>query len=307
MIALRTVLCPVDFSPATARQVDLAADVARAFNARLILHHNRHSLGTGASVGWMWHADRQWDTQETLEEKLRVCASRVGKEVTVEPLLTEGPVSRSVLTVVEAVDADLTVLTAHGTAAEDHASITERMLEHGRRAVLILHEPVVERRTPHFAANTDEPQILLVPTDLTSHSESAVQTGFELARAVPVDLHLLHVVPGGSRAPSEQHMFAQETKLRALVPEDLAGRVRVHVQHGDPAREIPRLADLLNASCILMGEHARTPLRRWLGRETSRVVLHQAHCPVWYVPGAWPHQAAPLRVARDNTDLRRSV
>jgi hypothetical protein len=37
MIAIRTILCPVDFSPATPRQVDLAANLCLAFNARLVL------------------------------------------------------------------------------------------------------------------------------------------------------------------------------------------------------------------------------------------------------------------------------
>ena len=36
MFALHTVLCPVDFSPATPRQVDIAADLCRAFGAKLI-------------------------------------------------------------------------------------------------------------------------------------------------------------------------------------------------------------------------------------------------------------------------------
>ena len=40
MLSIRTVLCPVDFSPVTARQVDVAADLARAFGARFVLHHN---------------------------------------------------------------------------------------------------------------------------------------------------------------------------------------------------------------------------------------------------------------------------
>jgi len=28
-----------------------------------------------------------------------------------------------------------------------------------------------------------------------------------------------------------------------------------------------------------------TPLRRWFSRDTARAILHQARCPVWYVPG----------------------
>jgi hypothetical protein len=57
MIAIRIVVCPVDFSAATDRQVKLAADVCRAFGARLVLHHNITDVSVGAGIGWMWHAD----------------------------------------------------------------------------------------------------------------------------------------------------------------------------------------------------------------------------------------------------------
>ena len=97
MIALRTVLCPVDFSPATSRQVELAADLCRAFGARLVLHHNRHSLGAVASVGWMWNAEHHGDSLTVVEAKLRDCLTCVPHGVSAEHLMTEGPASLSVL------------------------------------------------------------------------------------------------------------------------------------------------------------------------------------------------------------------
>ena len=44
MTVIKTILCPVDFSQATARQVELAAGLARLFGARLVLHHNEPAL-----------------------------------------------------------------------------------------------------------------------------------------------------------------------------------------------------------------------------------------------------------------------
>src|SRR5262245_25592119 len=129
MISLQTVLCPVDFSPATPRQVDLAAELCRAFGARLVLHHNRHSLGAGASVGWMWNADHYGDCRTVQEAKLRECLARVPDGIRVEPLTTEGPPSRAVLAAGDLVQADLFVLTAHGTLSDDHASITQKVIE----------------------------------------------------------------------------------------------------------------------------------------------------------------------------------
>ena len=286
MIALETVLCPVDFSPATPRQVDLAADLSRTFGARLVLHHNRHSLGAVASVGWMWNADHQCDSQTVVEAKLRDCLSRVPEGVRAEQLTTEGPASRAVLAAGELVKADLVVLTAHGTLADDHASITRQVLEHGGRAVLVLHDPTVEPRTPRFASESVDAQIVVVPTDFEPASRAALELGFDLTRQLPIELHLLHVLPS-ARVWRSHHAGSDEEvlgKLRALVPEELAARVKVHVEHGDVGHGIAAAAEGLSAVCIVMGEHTGTAGRRWFGRNTQSVVLHQAHCPVWYVP-----------------------
>ncbi len=286
MIALKTVLCPVDFSAATPRQIDLAAELSRTFGARLVLHHNRHSLGNVASVGWMWKADHHGDSQPVVEAKLRDCLSRVPEGVRAESLTTEGPASRAVLAAGELVKADLVVLTAHGTLADDHASITQQVLEDGGRAVLVLHEPAVEPRTLRFVSESAAPQIVLAPTDLEPASHAPLELGFDLTRQLPIELHLLHVV-SSARVWRRHHAGSDAdvlSKLRALVPEELATRVRVHVEHGDVGQGIAAAADRLSAACIVMGEHNRTASRRWFGGNAQSVVLHQAHCPVWYVP-----------------------
>lgn len=282
MIALRTVHCPVDFSPATPRQVDLAVDLCRAFGARLILHHNRHSLGTGAAVGWMWNADHHGESQAVLEAKLDECCKRIPEGVKVEPVITEGPVARVVQVVAEAVEADLVILTAHGRPSEDHASISEKLIESGDRAVLVLHEPSVETRTPHFAADTPVPQVVLAPTDLTPESRAAIEVGFDLLRRLPIELHLLHMLTNGrGNGTAKERALLQ---MRMMVPTEFGDRVKLHVEQGDPAEGIAKAADQFGAACIVMGEHTRT-MWGWFQRDTSREVLHRAHCPVWYVPG----------------------
>ena len=288
MIALKTVLCPVDFSPATPRQVDLAADLCRAFGARLMLHHNRQSMGIGPSVGWMWNADHQGNPQAAVEDKLRECVSRVPEGVSVDSLITEGPTSRMVLVVAEAIEADLVLLTTHGTRSDEHASITEQVLTQGERATLVLHEPSLEPRTPHFASRSNERQVVVAPTDLSSASRSAMDVGFELARTLPIELHLLHFLPKARRHGERDDAVEEKirSEIRALVPKDVAARAQVHIEHGDPAEGIPRAAQQLSAACIVMTEQMRNPLLRWFSRDTSRAVLHQAPCPVWYVPPA---------------------
>jgi nucleotide-binding universal stress UspA family protein len=286
MIALKTVLCPVDFSPATQRQVDLAAELCRAFGAKLVLHHNLHSLGTGASVGWMWKVDHHGDGPASRQARLDEYRSRLPEGIASEGLITEGPVSRTVLAVSESLKVDLVVLTAHATHSDQHQSITERVLEEGNRAVLVLHETAVEPRTLHFTSAGGERQIVIVPTDLRADSRAALELGLELARLLPIELHLLHVIANGilhrASEPSDEDV---RRKMRAMLPEDLADRTQLHVEHGDPSQGIARAVDQLSASCVVMGEHQRKSMKSWFSRGTSHAVLRQAHCPVWYVPG----------------------
>ena len=59
----------------------------------------------------------------------------------------------------------------------------------------------------------------------------------------------------------------------------------MHVEDGDPAQGIIRAAETTSADYIVMGEHTRAPIRRWVSKDTSRAVLRDSPCPVWYVPG----------------------
>src|SRR5262249_51346912 len=92
MIAIRTVLCPVDFSPATSRQLELATRLCRAFKARLILHHNLNAMAVGAAVGWMYAADHPCLSEESaLQRLVGLAESQTGLEV--ETHVTRGPMS----------------------------------------------------------------------------------------------------------------------------------------------------------------------------------------------------------------------
>ncbi|MGE3957600.1 MAG: universal stress protein [Vicinamibacterales bacterium] len=279
MLAIRTVLCPVDFSEATSRQAHMAAALARLCGARLVLHHNLSALGVGAGVGWMWSDEKAPITEERVAARLGDLATAIGPGVPIELRITEGPASSSVRAVSEAVDADVVVLCTHDAQSDDHASVTATVLHHTHRAVLALHEPSHDAGELRLEAGTGAPQVLLVPTDFSPESRQAVEFAFDLARLLPLDVHLLHMV----RRHESTHAEA-DRHLRALVPPDFGSRVQVHVREGDAREGIVATARDLNAACIVMGEHARSLMRRWFSSDTSEGVLHAAPCPVWYVP-----------------------
>lgn len=288
MAAIRTILCPVDFSPATGRQVHLAVDLCRLFGARLVLHHNLDEAPSAVGVAWMWahdHPDRPSEQDDGV--RLQELLNSLPREVMCEGKITHGLAATSVLRVGAAVGADLLLLSTHGEGSEDHTSITQQILDRADCPVLALHEPCVDCEGLRFDLVAGRaPQVVLVPTDLTDDAAGAVSFAFELAKSLPFELHLLHVLelPPKSEPPAPSRLEAVRHRLLSLAPPELSGRVDAHVTAGSPAERIGELAQHIQAVCIVMGEHTRGALRRWITHDNSRDVLHHARCPVWFVP-----------------------
>ncbi|HEY4589700.1 MAG TPA: universal stress protein, partial [Thermoanaerobaculia bacterium] len=147
--------------------------------------------------------------------------------------------------------------------------------------VLALHEG--NQPALHIAPADTQIYHVLVPTDFSPAGERATLYACELARVLPLRLHLLHVIPRkGSWA--DKSVAEARRKLTAAVPQELENRVTVHVEVGDAAEMIAAAAVRLGVSCVIMGAHARTLLRRFFTRDTSLALLHKMACPVWFVP-----------------------
>ena len=284
MNPIRTVVCPVDFSPATARQVGLASDICRAFGAQMVLHHNVTDASHGAAVSWMWHADHVPTGPSSVDEQLRQLVHAIPRDVEVETCITRGAVTEGVLAVSDAAEADVVVLCEHRGKAEDHASVIEFMLERSSRAVLALHDHGTDMTVPRFFRDGEESitQAVLVPVNVHGGTHPQIDLACDLARRFPLRLQLLHVIEAGTGESPEESEIRK--RLQDLVPADLASRAWFHVETADPVTAIVETARRLSAGCIVMGEHTRVPVKRWFKRDTSRAVLHEAHCPVWYVP-----------------------
>lgn len=299
MFQIRTVLCPVDFTERDDRALDLAIEVCRSFDARLILHHNVGNAPAGPAVSWMYHQEHQngHRPEEMASNKLREMLASFPSELRAEARLSNSVTVAAIRHLEEELRADLVILATHGASTEDHASITEEIVEESVCPVLVLHED--RRPTLHIQPGETRIFDVLVPTDFSPSGDRAVAYAFEMARILPFRLHLLHVIPprktvriatGVSMTPAllykEEPVEEMKARLAALVPQDLENRVNLRVEVGEPAEKIAEAASSLGASCIVMGAHARSFLRRYFTRNTSRALLHAASCPVWFVPEA---------------------
>lgn len=301
MQALETVFCPVDFSPDTDRQVQAAEEVCAAFDATLVLHHNVVGPAPGLHKAWEWSEEhRPTETDEDAATRLRRLVERVG--VRAEARVTEGPLRLVLDHLMREIGADLVVLASHGETTDDHTSLTECILGDGECAVLALPEDDAGRRLRLRPERHERPAAILVPTDLSPAARRATELAFELARRLPLEVHLLHVETGfaglaaqpiDAVAPvsesRERATSELRRRLRESLPEDLETRIEIHLARGRPAERVLELAALLDPELIVMGEHARGFFRRFFTADTARRMLHRAPCPVWFVPPSTEH------------------
>lgn len=282
---IRTILCPIDFSDLSARELTIAAELGRDFGACLVLHHNRTAIPPGLARAWDWEASHRGERLGEAEAERRMAAAlaSVPAGVRVEGVITSGPVGSVVLSLAERLPADLIVIGSHGWSTEEHASVTERIIAGTPCPVLSLHEGGEPAEPLHLAtARGAPPPRAVVPTDFSSTARRAVDYAYALSRAVPLHLELLHVLPAGRWSAAAEEAARQ--RLEAAVPDDLTTRVATRIRHGEPTSEILAHLAQVRPQFAVVGGHARDVLRHLFTRDTTCAVMHAASCPVWIVP-----------------------
>jgi nucleotide-binding universal stress UspA family protein len=280
----KIVLCSVDLTDLTGPEVEFASEVCDAFGARLVLHHNVIAVAPGLTRAWEWkglHSEAQ-ESKREVEQRLRKIMSGLPPTFPVEASITTGSLVPIVLELATRLPADLVVLGSHGWSTEEHASVAERIVDRAPCPVLTLHDTAGAPMRCRLRARPGEamPEVV-VPFDFTDQGAVVLEYAFDLARALGLYLHVLHVERPRADARSHDEL---RHRLAALVPADLVGRVECHLESGEP---VDRIMDFLRErmpACAIMGEHARGIVRRYFTRDTARELLHRAPCPVWFVP-----------------------
>ncbi len=283
MADVKIVLCPIDFSDLSRQELALAVELCETFGARLVLHHNLAAVSPGLTRAWEWNEVHRAEDASSAkaEQRLRAVLAELPKTVTAEATISSGPVAGIVLELAKQLPADVMVLGSHGWSSGDHASVTERIIDGSPCQVLTVHDGVTATNFRLRPVNGHPPARVVVPTDLSDEARRVTDFAFTLARRVPLELHLLHVAPRGR---GQMDLESAERRLNDIVPNDVAAQTECHVRQGDAIEEILAFTQGTNPGFMLMGEHARSFLRRFFTRDTARELLHRAPCPVWFVP-----------------------
>jgi universal stress protein A len=136
-------------------------------------------------------------------------------------------------------------------------------------------------------------QTILVPVDFSGHSEKAIETAVEFAKAFSAEVHLLHAysLPVGVVGPYDYQIPAN---VLGEMRESAARRVDEEVKkvqnqgveasgmitEGVPTQAIVDAAEQIGANLIVMGTRGLTGLKHVvLGSVAERTIRH-APCPV---------------------------
>jgi universal stress protein A len=147
---------------------------------------------------------------------------------------------------------------------------------------------------------------ILFATDFSPASDVALTWATSLARYKHAKLVILHVeqprVPdGGGEIYSsyilDYHSDSLMKRLENVTPADSQVCYTHRLASGDPATEILRVADEVEADMIVMSTHGRSGLPRMLMGSVAENVVRLAHCPVVIVKQ--PHCAKQAHVGAD--------
>ncbi|MBN1416188.1 MAG: universal stress protein [Bacteroidales bacterium] len=142
---------------------------------------------------------------------------------------------------------------------------------------------------------------ILIPTDFSDLSESALRVGIAIARRQNSSITLLHVVdmftylePAELFLPDFRStpdlvltMKDRLEELSSKIQKDTGIPITGIVLDGQPADRICRYAYEENVNLIVMGTHGTSGLREFfIGSEAFRVVKNTT-CPVLTIPGNW--------------------
>lgn len=296
----RSILVPLDGSPAAEHALPWAASIAQQDGAALHLVRV-HLLPMPIMVGMEMTSDVALDlaVRENEQSYLNDISARLQKSATVKihSALLEGSVADAIHDHGKAIGADLTVMTTHGRGAFARfwlGSVADRIVRESTIPTLLI------RPNEEQAADlTSRPFLtrIVVPLDGSELAEKALEPARKLGKASGAEFALVMVldavedieklaqqkikVPGGwlpeaTLAKAEAYLEKVAHRLRG---HSLKATTKV-IQHGEAARKILDFAGEHGRAAVAMATHGRNGIRRLLLGSVADKIVRGATIPV---------------------------
>jgi nucleotide-binding universal stress UspA family protein len=288
---IRRILCPIDFSDASAHAVDLAVVLGRWYGAGITALHVEAA-----------EALEPAERQGLQERAAAFCQAATTAGVPVDVRVVSGHAVTEILDHAASLPADLIVMGTHGLSGFQHlvlGSVTEKVLR--RAACRVLTVPPRARATSTLPFTR-----LLCAVDFSEPSLEAVRFAGSLASESGARLVLMHVIewpwhepppprltdlPPAQAAALTEYRRSMETtataRLESIASSDVpqGTAVVVRVGHGKPYEQLLVAAREDGVDLIVIGVHGRSALELGVFGSTTNQLVRAATCPVLTVRG----------------------
>ena len=279
-----SILCPIDYSDASAGALRYAAAIAEHFVTRLIVLIVEDPLLTAAmDLGTGVHWTREGSEREIAKFVTDTFGADASTLAMCEYDVAIGKPAVEILRVARERSCDLIVMSSHGlTGARKFffGSTTERVLR--ETTVPVLVTPPVNPGLVHMEDGKRVIGRIVVPVDLSPASLHQTQIARGLAEALDVPIVLVHVIePVRSRLAARLNLTGLDSDRRSVAEDALSEllatiprrlRPEALVAHGDPAEEASKVVRDRHAGLVVVGLHGSPLLGPRMGSVTYRML-----------------------------------
>ena len=289
MIAVERILCPVDFSECSARAYDYALSLARHYRSKLFLQHV-HDFNLPS---YAYYVDAKYildlfervrhDAQLQLQEFAKR-PSGYGAEP--ERVFCEGAPAKSILAYAQAQRTNLIVIGSHGLRGTDRVtvgSVAQKVLRKAPCSVLVVRRPEHDFAVPGRAEDPIQISKLLVCTDFSAFSATALEHAISIAAEYKAELTLLYVWEDVPRTADWQSVVKPLlAQLDGLITPQMRRRctIKPFVRIGKAYQQIIQHAREVKADAVIMGVRGRNALDLAIFGSTTHRVIQLGPCPV---------------------------
>ena len=289
-MAVRSLVCAVDFSDGSRTALRYAAVVSTLIDAQLVVLTVNDALLVDAARA---SGRGNWPETQAYKDLRSFCAATLGAAASPTFLVRVGQPAETILEVARELGASLVVMGVQGLTGlrkSFFGSTAERVLRDTTVPVLVTptdcHAPGSREDLTAVVRR------VIVPVDLSPASTPQARIASVIGSALRVPVLLLHAIEPLSmplkwraQLPSvdmERRMRAEATMEQVRADAGIPAAEAI-VAFGEPSEEIGKAASARGAGLVVMGLHASGTAR--VGSVTYRV-LSLARVPVLALPAA---------------------
>jgi nucleotide-binding universal stress UspA family protein len=284
MPRIKSLLCPVDLSPASLRAFDYSLKIAQNYRATLHLLHAIAPVITTAYDVYVDTSKLLASMKKQAEPEIRRLRKiAVDGGINAQAEVRTGEIETEITDAIKRHRIDMIVMGKHSRRTIERwfvGSVTDHLLRRVSIPMLIISEGNAKRAAP--------PDIkrLLVTTDFSEGTHDAIAYALSLAKEAQASVTLLHIVPipVGVALPFEEMLGQGQSELQQLVPEEARNRVMTKIESGVPYQEILNFAKTNKPDLIVMNIHGKGVFDRLLLGSNAERVIRGASCPVLMIP-----------------------